>query len=193
MLPIDGRPVFYLRDIVRGHQSTAASKVGFVSALFDDVNGEFLVLVNDENQHSLWPAPVGVPAGWKTVHGPDRRQNCLDYVDRHWTDMRPASLADAVDGAGVSGAPGDPAGRVAAHFAEMLGLDTVGVDDDFFELGGHSLLATRVLNRLKDEFGVELALQTMFENPTPAELAAQLKGARRARPALRPSTAGAAS
>jgi MbtH protein len=60
--------------------------------VFDDANGNFLVLVNDENQHSLWPASVDVPLGWKTVLGPDSRQNCLDYIDEYWTDMRPASL-----------------------------------------------------------------------------------------------------
>ncbi|WP_266159516.1 MbtH family protein [Dyella silvatica] len=60
---------------------------------FEDNNGSFLVLVNDENQHSLWPEFAEVPAGWKTVHGPDQRQACLDYVEQHWTDMRPASLA----------------------------------------------------------------------------------------------------
>ncbi|MBM0230763.1 MbtH family protein [Micromonospora sp. STR1_7] len=67
-----------------------------MSALFDDVDAEFLVLVNAEQQHSLWPATVAVPAGWRTVHGGDSRQSCLDYIDRHWVDMRPASLVAAV-------------------------------------------------------------------------------------------------
>lgn len=60
---------------------------------FEDNNGSFLVLVNDENQHSLWPEFAEVPAGWKNVFGPDQRQACLDYVEKNWTDMRPASLA----------------------------------------------------------------------------------------------------
>ncbi|BCJ73674.1 protein mbtH [Catellatospora sp. IY07-71] len=60
---------------------------------FDDDNGTFLVLVNDENQHSLWPAFADVPAGWRTVCGPAPRQDCLDHIERQWTDMRPASLA----------------------------------------------------------------------------------------------------
>jgi len=62
---------------------------------FDDENGVFLVLVNDENQHSLWPRFVDVPNGWRTVHGPGSRQECLDYVDANWTDLRPKSLIDA--------------------------------------------------------------------------------------------------
>ena len=63
---------------------------------FDDENGEFLVLVNDENQHSLWPRFAEVPSGWRTVHGPAGRQDCLSYVEEHWTDLRPASLVRAM-------------------------------------------------------------------------------------------------
>ena len=59
---------------------------------FDDPEGRFLVLVNDEGQHSLWPVPAPVPAGWTVAHGEDSRQACVDYVEKHWTDLRPASL-----------------------------------------------------------------------------------------------------
>ncbi|MFJ5262395.1 MbtH family protein [Streptomyces sp. NPDC088387] len=65
---------------------------------FEDPEGTYLVLVNDENQHSLWPDFVAVPAGWRTAHGPDTRQSCLEYVESNWTDMRPRSLAQAMDG-----------------------------------------------------------------------------------------------
>ncbi|MEV8635768.1 MbtH family protein [Streptosporangium sp. NPDC051023] len=67
---------------------------------FDDSEGTFLVLVNAENQHSLWPSFVDAPAGWNTVHGPADRSSCLDYVEQHWTDMRPASLVQAMDADG---------------------------------------------------------------------------------------------
>ena len=63
---------------------------------FDDQDGTFLVLVNDENQHSLWPEFAAVPDGWRTVHGPDSRTACLDFVEREWTDLRPASLIKAM-------------------------------------------------------------------------------------------------
>ena len=66
---------------------------------FDERDGTFLVLVNDEGQHSLWPTFADVPAGWQTVHGPDGRQPCLEYVRAHWTDMRPRSLAVKMDAA----------------------------------------------------------------------------------------------
>lgn len=58
---------------------------------FDDPDGTFSVLVNDEDQHSLWPADLPVPEGWAVVHATDTRQACLDYVDEHWTDLRPRS------------------------------------------------------------------------------------------------------
>ncbi|MFG1645083.1 MbtH family protein [Amycolatopsis sp. NPDC049252] len=64
---------------------------------FEDPEGTYLVLVNAENQHSLWPEPVDVPAGWSVVFGPSGRQACLDHVEANWTDMRPKSLADAMD------------------------------------------------------------------------------------------------
>ncbi|MEU5811997.1 MbtH family protein [Streptomyces sp. NPDC047718] len=64
---------------------------------FDDQDGTFLVLVNDENQHSLWPQFADVPEGWTVAHGPDAKAACLEYVEQAWTDMRPKSLADAMN------------------------------------------------------------------------------------------------
>ncbi|KOG43619.1 MbtH family protein [Streptomyces resistomycificus] len=61
---------------------------------FEDPQGSFLVLVNDENQHSLWPSFAEVPAGWRSVFGKATREACLTYVESHWTDLRPASLVD---------------------------------------------------------------------------------------------------
>lgn len=68
---------------------------------FDDPSGVFIVLRNIEGQHSLWPSSVEVPAGWEIVHSPDSRQACLDYVEMHWTDMRPLGLVRAMDRDGV--------------------------------------------------------------------------------------------
>ncbi|KRV48101.1 antibiotic synthesis protein MbtH [Wenjunlia vitaminophila] len=67
---------------------------------FDDEDGTFLVLRNDENQCSLWPDGFALPAGWSIVHGPDTRASCLDHVEQTWTDLRPRSLTVALDGAG---------------------------------------------------------------------------------------------
>ena len=59
---------------------------------FDDVDGSFSVLVNDEGQYSLWPAFADVPDGWRPVLQQVGRQACLDYIEEHWTDMRPKTL-----------------------------------------------------------------------------------------------------
>ncbi len=66
---------------------------------FDDEQNTFIVLINDEGQHSLWPQFAQTPAGWTSVFGPGARQSCLDYVEQHWTDMRPRSLVEAMDSA----------------------------------------------------------------------------------------------
>lgn len=61
---------------------------------FDDDNGSFFVLVNDEEQHSLWPAFADVPAGWRVVFGEADRAACLDYIEQNWPDIRPKSLRE---------------------------------------------------------------------------------------------------
>lgn len=63
---------------------------------FDDPDGSFLVLVNQDNRHSLWPSFVPVPAGWHIAHPEDTRQSCLDFIEANWTDMRPKSLVDSI-------------------------------------------------------------------------------------------------
>jgi amino acid adenylation domain-containing protein len=63
---------------------------------------------------------------------------------------------------------------VAGVLASLLGLDKVGVDANFFALGGHSLLGTQLIVRLRDIFGVDIPLRTVFESPTVAELSAEI-------------------
>ncbi|GAA4197882.1 MbtH family protein [Streptosporangium oxazolinicum] len=65
---------------------------------FDDEDASFLVLVNAEGQHSLWPAFADVPAGWEIAHGADSRAGCLAYVESSWTDMRPRGLVAEMGG-----------------------------------------------------------------------------------------------
>jgi MbtH protein len=65
---------------------------------FDNEDGVFLVLVNAEGQYSLWPDFVDVPAGWEVAHPRGTRQECLQFVEDNWRDMRPRSLAEAMDG-----------------------------------------------------------------------------------------------
>lgn len=57
-----------------------------------DENTRYQVLRNDEEQYSLWPADLAIPAGWHAVGKEGTKQECTDYVDEVWTDMRPRSL-----------------------------------------------------------------------------------------------------
>ncbi|MDG4862970.1 MbtH family protein [Streptomyces sp. T-3] len=63
---------------------------------FEDSEGTYVVLANDEGQHSLWPARLTVPAGWAVVRAEGSKQECLDYVEANWTDLRPKSLIEAM-------------------------------------------------------------------------------------------------
>ena len=64
---------------------------------FEDENGVYHVLVNDEGQHSLWPSFIAVPDGWRIVLRSDTRAACLEFINKNWTDMRPKSLIEAMD------------------------------------------------------------------------------------------------
>ncbi|MEV4524832.1 MbtH family protein [Streptosporangium sp. NPDC049304] len=63
---------------------------------FEDPEGTYLVLVNDEGQHSLWPSFIDVPDGWTVVLPETDRQAALDHITANWTDMRPKTLAEAM-------------------------------------------------------------------------------------------------
>ncbi|TWP45713.1 MbtH family protein [Lentzea tibetensis] len=65
---------------------------------FEDQDGTYLVLINDEEQYSLWPEFAGVPGGWRVVMGPDSRAACLAHIEQNWLDLRPKSLIDATAG-----------------------------------------------------------------------------------------------
>lgn len=64
---------------------------------FEDEEARYLVLINDEGQHSLWPVFADVPEGWEIIFGEDGRQECLDFIEKNWTDMRPNSLIKAME------------------------------------------------------------------------------------------------
>jgi MbtH protein len=77
--------------------SRQRAKKALATNPFEDEDGRYYALINDEGQYSLWPAFVDVPEGWTVVHGEESRQSCLDYIEEHWTDMRPKSLIEAME------------------------------------------------------------------------------------------------
>jgi amino acid adenylation domain-containing protein len=103
-------------------------------------------------------------------------------------DRRALPEPEAVASESGPVAPRTPTEEILAQlWAEVLRLESVGVDDDFFALGGHSLLATRLLARVQNALGVVLPLRAVFEGPTVAQLAARVEEVRRAGlPALPP-------
>lgn len=63
---------------------------------FDDADGEFLVLRNEEEQCSLWPTFKDVPNGWTQEFGPASLVDATDYIEANWTDIRPKSLRESL-------------------------------------------------------------------------------------------------
>jgi amino acid adenylation domain-containing protein len=111
-------------------------------------------------------------------------------------DRRALPAPEWGSAAGESVAPRTPVEELLAGiWAEVLGRDALGVEEDFFALGGHSLLAMRVLLRVERSFGVDLPVRAIFEAPTVAALARRIEAARqggevRERVPLRPAERG---
>jgi len=68
---------------------------------FENVNGTYVVLINEEGQYSLWPSFLDIPSGWVAVYGEESRQLCLGYINSRWVDMRPNSVKSAASSRGT--------------------------------------------------------------------------------------------
>ncbi|MFD6826990.1 condensation domain-containing protein, partial [Streptomyces sp. NPDC060085] len=102
-------------------------------------------------------------------------------------DRRALPAPDYIEARRVRG-PRDAREEVlCAVFAEVLGVERVGIDDSFFDLGGNSLHATRVISRIRAVFGIEVPPRAMFEAPTVTQLVARMADAHGARTALVPT------
>ncbi|HEX6910466.1 MAG TPA: condensation domain-containing protein, partial [Longimicrobium sp.] len=153
-----------VRECVVIPRSDAFGGRVLVAYVVGDVDGEALrtQLRASLPEHMVPSAFVGMDAIPLTPNG---------KVDRA---ALPAP--DASDAGEAYVAPRDAAeAQVAAIFAEVLDLERVGIHDNFFAMGGHSLLATRVVSRARAAFRAELPLRALFERPTVAGLAEQLR------------------
>ena len=148
----------------------------------------------------LWEA--GVDPDWERVQegGPYRRVSLPAYPfarERHWIEAAEAVPASAVpaaaaNAAGVTrpdsepaspaSAPGggepDLADEIAAVFASVFGVESVGLDEDFFALGGNSLVAIELIDRLGQVAGAAVSLRMLYDAPRPARLAAEAERSR---------------
>lgn len=61
---------------------------------FENANGSYCVLMNREGQYSLWPSFLDIPGGWSVAYKEGGREQCLDYINAHWTDLAPHSLKE---------------------------------------------------------------------------------------------------
>src|SRR5258708_37078067 len=64
---------------------------------FEDEKGVYHVLINEEGQHSLWPAFKEVPLGWTIALKSDTRAACLEFINQNWKNMRPKSLVERME------------------------------------------------------------------------------------------------
>jgi amino acid adenylation domain-containing protein/non-ribosomal peptide synthase protein (TIGR01720 family) len=141
----------YDADTVSGHREGLVGFLGTLAAA--------------QPERRLDGLDLPLPAGWTppTVAAAPARAA---------TTRRPASYR----------APRTPREQqLCALVAEILNVERVGLDDDFFALGGQSLTAIRLLSRVRETFGAELSIRTVFEEPTVTALARRIEGARRAR------------
>lgn len=72
-----------------------------MTSCFDREEGVFRVLVNHEEQYSIWPEWKAIPGGWQDAGVLGDKKTCLDHIEKVWTDMRPLSLRRFMDNAGV--------------------------------------------------------------------------------------------
>lgn len=71
-------------------------------SIFDSEDAEFSVVVNHEEQYSIWPTSKDIPDGWREVGKRGLKRECLDYIEQTWTDMRPLSLRKRMDAENLS-------------------------------------------------------------------------------------------
>ncbi|MEW1569874.1 condensation domain-containing protein, partial [Streptomyces sp. NPDC093509] len=157
------------------------------------------VIAHDGGQAGKRLVAYLVPAGGRTVDTSTLRGRLAENLPEHMipsaftvVEAFPMNRNGKLDRAALpepvfsSIASRSPRGArevaLAELFAEVLGLNSVGAEDNFFDVGGHSLLATRLLSRIRSALGGDLGIRDLFTTPTVAALATRLDRADGARP-----------
>jgi len=95
---LEATAVFALVSCLRADEGDVYSHHGMDSDEREDwTSGELVVVVNEEEQYSIWPADRTIPAGWREAGKRGNKAECLAYIEEVWTDMRPASLRRALE------------------------------------------------------------------------------------------------
>ena len=94
--------------------------------MFDDEGANYFVVVNAELQYSIWPEGRALPDGWTSVGDARPRGECLDHIEEVWTDMRPKSVRDAMDGADTTS---ESTGSLLTQGSRMVLSQLVDADD----------------------------------------------------------------
>lgn len=104
---------------------------------FENPDAVFKVLVNHEEQYSLWPADLPVPGGWSETGQQGPKDDCDAYVREVWTDMRPKSLREAMDGKSEDNSPAE--GEGPAETGGPADADSAGQDSGDAEVAAADL------------------------------------------------------
>jgi amino acid adenylation domain-containing protein/FkbM family methyltransferase len=131
------------------------------------------------SRKSFVDVPALVSSRWRQL-GPQRRAEVCTAAATDWTD--PGRLA----GIARSGTLSEAEKALAEIWQHVLGVGAITGQSDFFQLGGHSLLAAGLVARISDVLGVDLPIQAVFEYPTLAAMAAEVRGRAAARQTRKP-------
>lgn len=86
-----------IKQVQKWKSNLMSNKTGQAEGRNWQIDGdEFIVLINAEDQHSLWPSATPIPTGWERIGPMGTKAQCLEFIDKNWTDMRPRSLREAM-------------------------------------------------------------------------------------------------
>jgi len=140
----------------------------------------YQVVVNDEEQYSIWDTQRDIPSGWRATGFLGEKAQCLEHIAEIWTDLRP--LSARTDSTPAASGKSDPEvasaeleQSIAGFMRELIEAPSLGVSDDFMAHGGTSMLAARLLWRVQVAHDVEIAMRVFFDAPTARDLAREVE------------------